>query len=436
MKSSLTLTVENVLKSISTSKKYKGYALEESLIAFKYLQKLGLRNTIWWKSLIKLSIGFFKKIFFYKKIFLKESLKEDKYKILVAINFSIADTRHSKILIDFISEFPEKMDLLIVTNHKCVEEYCLENDFSCIFFKTSTYNFNLGDLFSGYTINESFIFKQYRGYIDFLNALYLRVTPKIVITTQDFLLPDFYFAKVANFNNIQTITHQHGEIPNSEKSLYSVLFSDYFMCWGEVSKERLKRSLNEDRIKIVGTTKFSKIRANNNFIKDNILITPTLFPLHQFKFILSSILIEIKDLDNIIIKTHPSQNVKEIEDVTNEICKLNGITNNIEVVGSEKGLIDLLDNAFIVINIKSGAYLEGVLSGTSLIDLDIDGVNTSLFQNADAFIKVSDLKNEIFKRRLDSEYNESIIRNQNLLLKRNIFSSTLETEIEFVKSLL
>ena len=436
MKSSLTLTVENVLKSISVDKKYKGYALEESLIAFKYLQKLGLRNTIWWKSLIKLSIGFIKKIFFYKKLILRESLKKDKYKILVAINFSIADTRHSKILLDFINEFPDKMDLLIVTNQKCVEEHCLKNDFSCIFFKNSIYNFNLGDLLSGYTINESFIFKEYREYIDFLNVLYLRVTPKIVITTQDFLLPDFYFAKVANFNNIQTITHQHGEIPNSEKSLYSVLFSDYFMCWGEVSKERLKRSINEDRIKIVGTTKFGKIRAKNSFIKENILITPTVFPLHQLKFILSNTLIEIKDFNNIIIKTHPSQNTKEIKDVIDEICKLNEITTNIKVIGSEEGLIDLLDNAFILINIKSGAYLEGVLSGTSLIDLDLDEVNSSLFQNADAFIKVSDLKNEIAKRKSDSKYNESIIRNQNLLLKKNIFSSTLETEIEFVKGLL
>lgn len=436
MKNNLTLIVENVLKSISIDKKYKEYALEESLIAFNYLKKCGLRNTIWWKSLIKLSLGFLKKVFFYKKVILEDNSKKDKYKIVVAINFSIADTRHSKILIDLINEFPDKSDLLIVTNHRCVEEHCLKNSFSCIFFKPSIYNFNFGDLFNGYTINESFIFKEYREYIDFLSALYIRVMPKIVITTQDFLLPDFYFAKVANFHNIQTITHQHGEIPNSEKSLYSVLFSDYFMCWGEVSKERLKLSLDEDRIKIVGTTKFNKIRLKNNFTEGDILITPTVFPLHQYKFILNSILIEIKDFNGIIIKTHPSQNTAEIKDAINEICRLNEIATNIKVVGSEESLIELLDNTFIMINIKSGAYLEGFLSGTSLIELDFDGVNDLLFQNVDGSIKVSDLKNEIIKRKLDSKYNESIISNQQLLLKNNIFSSSLETEIEFIKSLL
>lgn len=436
MKNNLTLIVENVIKSISIDKKYKEYALEESLITFKYLKKVGLRNTIWWKSLVKLFAGLLKKIIFSKKIILENNFNEDKYKILIAINFSIVDTRHSKILIDFINEYPNKLDLLIVTNHRCVEEYCLKNNFSYIFFKASDYNFNFGDLCSGYTINESFIFKEYREYIDFLTALYSKVTPKVVITTQDFLLPDFYFAKVANYNNIQTITHQHGEIPNSEKSLYSVLFSDYFMCWGEVSKERLKRSLNEDRIKIVGTTKFNKIRAKSNSSEGDILITPTVFPLNQFRLIFKSILIEIKDFKGIIIKIHPTQDIKKIKDVISEICRLNEITTDIKVVGNEQGLIDLLDKAFILINIKSGAYLEGALSGTSLIELDIDGVSSPLFENEDAFMKASDLKNEILKRKLDSEYNETIIRNQNLLVKKNIFSSNLETEIEFVKSLL
>ncbi|WP_369765654.1 hypothetical protein [Flavobacterium sp. WC2429] len=436
MKNNLTLIVENVLKSISVDKKYKGYAIEESLIAFKYLKKCGLRNTIWWKSLIKLSMGFLKKVFFCKKIILEKNLKKDTYKIVVAINFSIADTRHSKILIDFVNEFPDKKDLLIVTNRRCVAEHCFRNDFSYVFFKTSMYNFNYGDLFAGYTIYESFIFKEYREYIDFLSALYIEVTPKVVMTTQDFLLPDFYFAKVANFNNIQTLTHQHGEIPNSEKSLYSVLFSDYFMCWGEVSKERLKRSIDEDKIKIVGTTKFNSIGIKNNFTEGDILITPTVLPLHQFKLVLNSILIEIKGFNRIIIKTHPSQDTKVIKEIINEICSVNEIVSNVKVVGSEKGLIELLDNAFIMINIKSGAYLEGVLSGTSLIDLDLDGDNSSLFQNADSFIKVSDLKNEILKRKFDSKYNFSIIRDQKLLLKNNIFSTNLETEIEFVKGLL
>lgn len=436
MKNSLTLIVENVLESISADKKYKGYPLEESLITFKYLKKIGLRNTIWWKSLIKFSIGLLKKVIFSKKTILKNNFKDDKCKIVVAINFSIDDTRHSKILIDFINEYPNKKDLLIVTNKKCVEEHCLENNFSYVFFKTSDYNFNFGDLFTGYTINEIFIFKEYREYIDFLTNLYIKVTPQVVITTQDFLLPDFYFAKVAKFNNIKTITHQHGEIPNSKKSLYSVLFSDYFMCWGEVSKERLKRSLDEDRIKIVGTTKFNKIRTKDNLNQGNILITPTVFPLHQFKLILNNVLIEIKDFNGIILKIHPSQDAKEIKDIINEICRLNNITTRIEVVGKEKGLVELLDNTFIMINIKSGSYLEGVLSGTSLIDLNLDGDNKLLFQNGDSFIKINDLKNEILKRKLDSKYNDSIIRNQNLLLKKSIFSSTLETEIDFIKSLL
>lgn len=66
MKNNLTLIVEDVLKSISSDKKYKEYALEESLISFKYLKKNDLRNTIWWKSLIKLSIALLKKIFFLK----------------------------------------------------------------------------------------------------------------------------------------------------------------------------------------------------------------------------------------------------------------------------------------------------------------------------------------------------------------------------------
>lgn len=365
---------------------------------------------------------------------LKYNLEKEKYKIIVAVSFSIADTRHSKILMDFINEFPEKEDLLIVTNHRCVEDYCLKNSFSCIFFKTSIYNFNFSDLFKGYTINESFIFKEYREYIDFLIALYNQVTPKIVITTQDFLLPDFYFAKVAAFNNIKTITHQHGEIPNSKKSLYSVLFSDYFMCWGEVSKDRLKLSLDESKIKIVGTTKFNNIRPKNNFIEGDILITPTVFSLNQYKSILNSVLIEIKDLDRIVIKTHPSQDTDEVKKIINEVCRLNEITANIKVIGSEKSLIELLDNAFILINIKSGAYLEAVLSGTSLIDLDLDGVNDLLFKNGHKSFKISDLKNEIIERKFNLKYNESIIRDQNKLLKNIIFSTSLETEINFIKS--
>lgn len=434
MKNNLTLIVEDVLKSISSDKKYKEYALEESLISFKYLKKNDLRNTIWWKSLIKLSIALLKKIFFFKNVILKYNLEKEKYKIIVAVSFSIADTRHSKILMDFINEFPEKEDLLIVTNHRCVEDYCLKNSFSCIFFKTSIYNFNFSDLFKGYTINESFIFKEYREYIDFLIALYNQVTPKIVITTQDFLLPDFYFAKVAAFNNIKTITHQHGEIPNSKKSLYSVLFSDYFMCWGEVSKDRLKLSLDESKIKIVGTTKFNNIRPKNNFIEGDILITPTVFSLNQYKSILNSVLIEIKDLDRIVIKTHPSQDTDEVKKIINEVCRLNEITANIKVIGSEKSLIELLDNAFILINIKSGAYLEAVLSGTSLIDLDLDGVNDLLFKNGHKSFKISDLKNEIIERKFNLKYNESIIRDQNKLLKNIIFSTSLETEINFIKS--
>lgn len=432
----LTVIVENILKNISKKTKYKGYVLEESLIAFKYLKDTGLRKTIWWKSFLKLLLGFFRKIILYKKVSFEDYLKKDNYRLVVAINFSIADTRHSKILIEFINKFPEKKDLLIITNHRCVAQYCFSNDFSYAFFKPTVYNFSFCDLFNGYNINESFIFKEYREYINFLSKLYVRVNPKLVITTQDFLIPDFYFAKVAKSFNIKTITHQHGEIPNSEKSLYSVLFSDYFMCWGVVSKERLIRSLNPNQIKVVGTTKFNYINHINNKNGGDILITPTVMPLEEFKHIFDKIIIQLKDFETVKIKVHPSQDIALIEKTIQELCILNKIFLKVQVVGNNESLNKLLNNAFVMINIKSGAYLEGILSGTSLIELDIDGLKRPLSQNSDALIKVSDLKNEILKRKLDSKYNDSIIRNQNLSLKKSIFSSTLETEIEFVKTLL
>lgn len=436
MKDRETSIQEEISSSISKKNKYKGYLLEEALISHIYLKKTNLFKTTTWKSFIKAIIGFAKNNIFRlspkAKLFIKH--KTDNLKIAIALNFEIEDVRHSAILIDLIQGFYAKKDLLIYTNKQSVVKFCDENNLSCINIQIPKYRYRLKDLSLGYTFNESVILEEYRCYINLLQHSFMKFSPKLVITTQDFLIPDLFYAKIAKSNGIITITHQHGEIPSSEKSMFSFMFSDFIFCWGEISKNRLKKSINESKIVIVGTSKFKEINSTQKSGKDNILLTTSVFSLDELKLILNDVLIQIGHLNNITIKIHPSQDQNKVEKIVSSISQSLKI-NQPRVIKKSIKLSKLLEDTCVMINIGSGVYLEALISSTSVIELKNKSINP-LIQIPESLLSIGELRKEVINRLSNVDYNRNIIQKQNLLLSKYIHSSNLDDEYKFIENIL
>jgi hypothetical protein len=429
-----------VINSILSEKKkfyYKGFCLDDALASIKYLNSIGVYSENRWENIAKIFVGFIYKSFKWKKMIIQSTGTLYKKKILVAINFPVEDKRHSKILLDFIFNFTNKADLVVFTNQKSIFGICKKENFSCVHIIHSLFNFDFKTLIRGYTYKESIILNNFKCYIDILPKYLEETNVKLILTTQDFLRPDYCYAIIGKNLGLKTVTHQHGSISNSEKSLYSILTSDFMLVWGELSKRNLMRSISPERLKVVGTTKFNQDSKNakTECLRKGILITPTVEPFEPQKKIIEKLLYNLKEFSDISIKLHPMHNYNQWKVLIEVIMSEYKINNRIQII---KGVTKI--NYFeyeVLINMNSTTYLEGLLAEISIIELDMNReLSTPIKIIEGSYITVEDISKEILKRLNDTEYNASIIKKQNELLKQDLASTNLELEMNFINELL
>jgi hypothetical protein len=430
-------TVINTILSEKRKLFYKGFCLDDALVSTKYLKSIGVYSEGRWESLAKILIGLIYKLFRWKKMHVQSYGKLTQKKNLIAINFPAEDKRHSKILLDFIFNFPDKEDLVVFTNQKSIFGICKKEHFSCVHIIHPLFNFDFKSLLMGYTYKESIILNNFKCYIDILPKYLEETNVKLILTTQDFLRPDYCYAIIGKNFGLKTVTHQHGSISNSEKSLYSLLTSDFMLVWGELSKRNLMRSISPERLKVVGTTKFNRDSKNTKFegVRKGILITPTVEPFEPQKKIIEQLLYELKEFSNISIKLHPMHNYKKWKGFIEVLMSESKASNKIQLI---QGFKETLYFEFeILINMNSSSYLEGLLGEISIIELDLNReLCTPIKSIEESYVAVENTAKEILNRLNNPEYNASIIKKQNELLKQDLASTGLELENNFIYELL
>ncbi|MFA6401516.1 MAG: hypothetical protein WCX31_07810 [Salinivirgaceae bacterium] len=429
-----------VINEIASEKKklyYKGFCLDDSLASIKYLKSFGIYPENRWENIAKIFVGVIYKSFRRKKMTIQSAGTLYQKKILVAINFPADDRRHSKILLDFVFNYPMKGDIVVFTNQKSIYEICKNDTITCVYIINPLFNYDFNSLFKGYTYKESLTLNNFKNYIDVLPKYLDQTNVKLILTTQDVLRPDYNYAIIGKKQGLTTVTHQHGSIPDADKTLYSLLTSDYMLVWGESSKRNLMRSISPERLKVVGTTKFNRDSKNTKFegVSKGILITPTIEPFEPQKKIIEKLLFELKEFSNISIKLHPMHNYKKWKAFIEVLMSESKASNKIQII---QGFKETIYFEFeILINMNSSSYLEGLLGEISIIELDLNReLSTPIKSIKESYVAVENTAKEILNRLNNPEYSASIIKKQNELLKQDLASTGLELEYSFINELL
>ncbi len=249
--------------------------------------------------------------------------------------------------------------------------------------------------------------------------------PKKVISLQDFHFYDHIFTQFYK-NKIPTITLQHGMI-FTEGILWSFVFSDYIIVWGENSKNKLsKLGIPIEKIKVLGTAKYDQyLKEENIKNRKNHRILFSIQPQLSKEFLDETINF-IKNFVNssnynIWIRYHPAVKKHIRKKIYNSLNK-NKFINNRVFISSEKNPIKDLLRSDILLASKTSLAVEALLFETIVIEYLSKKID-KYYDYRDAvphFLDVNKLIDFIEKIYKENNFKDKIIKEQSKYIDKEI----------------
>jgi hypothetical protein len=350
------------------------------------------------------------------------------------------------ILSDIIEKIENKDTLLVVTDQRDVHQFYSERGVRSIHLTTS--RFYIDPLIARKEKSKHAVSVMSRAelYMDYAEKLYDEFFPKVVMTSQDYWVFDQCFVHAAKKKNILTITHVHGVVQDRRLTLFEHVFSDKIVLWGENQRKIFKRVYNDDRMLVIGTSKFDHLlsyrnQRERNYItlainsfdkKTNIDIISNV--LHE----LSALPTDIKNKYTFILKLHATLNVNEWKKYMKVI--MNGHSPDMAWDVRVNGNAEVLHQSKLLILVGlSTIALEAMICGVSVIELVHNEYDSrGLFKGIpDLLIPIDNLAKEVERRIEDDSYNSMILEKHKKYVLNEISSFNCSSkEIEIIDSLI
>lgn len=428
---------------LSNSVKIDGVELISLIVTRLYLKLFTKRKQepfykILFKRLLVLLNSFNK-----NKIISKQNYQAAKPQFLFIISYAINDLRNTSILINMVKKLDHE-DSLILTDQDDVYNWCNENQYKSQLIKARKWVFHKKTR----KIKASFTDKVLlsRGIYLFKNALLLleELSPKIVLTVQDFHLNDQLYTLAAQKLGVKTITHQHGLLSVDENPfLFKYTISDRVMVWGQGSFNIFSKWLDPSKLVIMGTDKFNEYANINKAKRELITIGINPIPEKQNIELLQSIVLQIKSIEKlinekglkIILKLHPQLKQETWKAQFSNMISKQNLKVEFEVLKNNNK--EILEYSVVLITHKSSISLEGFLAQTGVIELALDDSATPLFKSIpNSIIPLKQLGEELNLRIVNFEYNQTIIEQQNKFINFEIDNhNASENEIIYLNKL-
>lgn len=414
------------------SKQYRGILVEEFLFEY-YWKKINFNPQKNLGGLIKyiekIFVGGIKSFFKKSKIYSNFTLKDIKYKnkiffIMTFTNPKIENAnKMNEILERLVQEFNKEDIILIVFNKEAYKFYKSYNVIYLEIYKKiiAFKKINLKELFLKNLDDK--VFKQSRGIkvIELGEKIVKELSPKCIITTQDYYYEDNIFTQLGKKYLIPTISHLHGLILKNEVGAYKYYFSDYIMVWGERDIKILEQYLPKKKIIAAGCGKFKSLLKNKKIIKKNIVLCMTDISneVEKEKRIVE-VFSKLKTNEKKIIKIHPGMNEKEFIKKYEKILK-----NNIIITKK----YDYIEKAKYLLTYKTTAIIDGLCCGASVIEIYYNEEKKEsdyLEGLEESIIRLEDIEVEIYRRENQKEYFIELLNKQEKVLKKIIYSFEAE----------
>ncbi|MEW5895438.1 MAG: hypothetical protein AB1650_06755 [Candidatus Omnitrophota bacterium] len=348
------------------------------------------------------------------------------------------------ILADLIEKIKDKASLLIVTDQGDVYDFYAEQGLSVIRLTASGFYI---DPFIGKeekSTHAASVMSQARLYMDFAEKLYDEFSPKVVFTTQDYWVFDQCFVHMARKRNILTVTHMHGVVRDSSLNIFDHVFSDKIVLWGENHRRIFGRTYNDDRMIILGTSKYDYLlsypgRPERNYIT---LAINTLIPKTNIEIVLkvmgalSRLPAHIKEKYTFMLKLHPALNLRTWKKTMKILAKRADLGMSWDVRLSDNAEV-LYRSKLLIVSGVSSVALEAMICGVSVIEVLIDKEDRGgIFMHTPGLLfPIARLTEEICRRIEDDDYSAEVLNKHKMFVQKEIslFHSSAK-EIEIVES--
>ncbi|MEW5895439.1 MAG: hypothetical protein AB1650_06760 [Candidatus Omnitrophota bacterium] len=350
------------------------------------------------------------------------------------------------ILADLIEAIEDKDCVLVVTDQRDVYEYYSGRGLKVIYLKASRFYFDPEIVRKENGPHTAFMMSRAELFIDYADKLYDEFSPKVVMTTQDCWAFDQCFVHAARNKGIMTITHMHGVINDSGFSIFEHVFADKIMLWGENHRRRFARFYSDDRLIVMGTSKFDHLLSCSGpgeriyiTLAINTLIKKT--NINIISKVINALKVlpdAIKEKYTFMLKLHPALNSREWERLMKVIARKHCFDMTWEVRSSGNKEIFYQSKLLIVVGLSTAA-LEAMICGVSVIELILNEKHgRGLFKDIpDLLIPVDRLAQEVKDRIEDEEYNAGILERHKKYVRDEISSfHCVKKELEVIDALI
>lgn len=310
----------------------------------------------------------------------------------------------------------------ILTSRLEVFDALKSTDIPVFLLETPSLSSAQGVPFRGFSALERVLLAQAVLQFRSIETLLDRLAPLTVLTAQDFHPFDHVATLAARKKGIHTVTHQHGMIPTGHRSLYSLVYSDRIAVWGERSARTLRGLGLEDRIWIVGTSRFKDLVPPKEPLETRPYLALALnaTTIRENRLLLSRVVEGMVswpcDLHGLtpLLKLHPSMDIAQWKGICEEVTRQAGVSWRFDVTADAAALV-LPQTRFLLAH-RSTISMDGALLGCSLLELqprEIVGDPPAYFEHLPESVVLPEFAGtELIRRLEDPDHHASVLERQ------------------------